>query len=121
MLNATDTEPPFLIQETRVLEGNMTIQRTGEEELGLGINKVVGLRPPVKTGHSRLALLGLDPAPTDRDVETGKTPLDILQVIKGFSLKRKIGTVTGSSQGRVAVKSDGDRARIELVDAAEEL
>ena len=45
----------------------------------------------------------------------------ILQVIKGFGLDRKVSTVAGSSQGGVAVKSDGDGACVDLVDTAEEL
>ena len=59
--------------------------------------------------------------PTDGNGETGETPSDVLQVIEGFSLNIKVTAVAGSSQGRVAVKSDGDRARFEMIGATEEL
>ena len=70
------------------------------------------MRPPVETGHPRLALVGLDPAPTNRDRETREPSSNILQVIKGFGLDRKVSTVAGSSQGGVAVEGNGDGAHV---------
>ena len=98
MFYTVDTYPPLLFQKAWVPEGNMAVKSTREEVLSFQINKIVRPCPPFKTGHPRLALVSLNPAPADRDGQSGKALSDILQVVKGFSFDRKVRTVVGPIQ-----------------------
>ena len=95
------------------------LQGSGKIFLGFRVKKIVGPSPPVEADATGLVLMGLNPAPAQRNRKGRNAVMYILKIIKRFRFYRNVVVSTGLGKGRKPIKGNCNCSVVDIVVAEE--